>query len=63
MVARTIQGQIPDHARPSSSGVRETGCGEAAMAGKRLFSGGAQEASHQAMRQTTTPAPFHREPK
>ena len=42
MVARTIQGQISDHARPSSGGVRETGCREAAMAGKRLFSGGAK---------------------
>lgn len=40
----------PDPAWPSSSGVRETGCREAAMAVMRLFSGGAS-------------APFHREPK
>ena len=40
-MAHTIEGQFPDHARPSSGGVQETGCREAAMAGKRLFSGGA----------------------
>jgi hypothetical protein len=33
------------------------------MAVLRLFSGGAQEASHQVVRQISKPAPFHREPK
>jgi hypothetical protein len=37
--------------RPSLGAIRETGCGAAAMAVRRLFSGGAM------------PAPFHREAK